>query len=234
MGLYDTLLLPPLLHLVMKNRELTRIRERLIPLTTGRVLEVGCGSGLNLPFYTGDVKELWAIDPNPALMSMACRRAKAVPFPVEFLEQSAETLSMDDRSFDTVVITWTLCSVADAEKCLREVRRVLKPGGTLLFAEHGAAPHASVRVWQERLTPLWRRIAGGCHLNRKPDELLRDAAFRIDRLEARYVRRPRPFTFMYEGIATPCWPAARLVRRDDSDAGRHRDNSAGQRSRRAC
>ena len=201
MGLYRSLLLPPLLHLTMKNGDLTRIRERLIPLAGGRVLEIGCGSGLNLPYYRQDVKELWAIDPNLSLMSMAYRRARGLPFTVEFLDRTAETIPMDDQSFDTVVTTWTLCSVSDPRVALREMRRVLKPGGRLLFAEHGAAPDAHVRSWQDRLTPAWKRIAGGCHLNRKPDDEVRAAGFRIDRLDTRYIRGPRPFTFMYEGEA---------------------------------
>ena len=202
MGLYHSLLLPPLLDWAMKNDELRRIRERLIPLARGRVLEVGCGSGLNLPYYGDDVKELWAIDPNPALISMACRRAKDLPFSIEFLERTAETIPMHDRSFDTVVTTWTLCSVSDIGSALHEMRRVLKPGGLLLFAEHGTAPDAAVRSWQDRLTPFWKRIAGGCHLNRKPDDELRAAGLRIDRLETRYIHGPRPFTFMYEGRAS--------------------------------
>lgn len=202
MNIYQSVLLPPLLHLTMKNGELSRIRERLIPLARGRVLEVGCGSGLNLPYYKANVKELWAIDPNPTLMSMACRRAIDLPFTVEFLECTAETIPMDDRSFDTVVTTWTLCSVSDVAAALREMRRMLKPDGLLLFAEHGAAPDRAVRSWQDRLTPLWKRISGGCHLNRKPDDLLQDAGFQIDRLGTRYVRGPRAFTFMYEGQAS--------------------------------
>lgn len=202
MGLYHSVLLPPLLHLAMKNAELKRIRERLIPLARGRVLEVGCGSGLNLPCYGRDVKELWAIDPSPALMSMAYRRAKDLPLAVEFLDCAAEAIPMDDRSFDTVVTTWTLCSVSDVVAALREMRRVLKPGGPLLFAEHGAAPDRAVRTWQDRLTPPWKRLAGGCHLNRKPDHELRAAGFRIDGLETRYIRGWRPFAFMYEGQAS--------------------------------
>src|SRR3546814_2767665 len=130
MGLYHSVLLPPLLHLAMKNAELRRIRERLVPLARGRVLEVGCGSGLNLPYYGPKVKELWAVDPSPALMSMAYRRAKDLPFAIEFLEHTAASVPMADRTFDTVVTTWTLCSVPDIAVALRAIRRVLNPGGT--------------------------------------------------------------------------------------------------------
>lgn len=201
MGIYNSLLLPPVLHLIMKNRELTQIRKRLIPFARGRVLEVGCGSGLNIPYYGQDVRELWAIDPNPVLMSMAYRRAKGAPFSIEFLDCTAEKMPMDDRSFDTAVMTWTLCSVSDPETVLRELRRILKPNGTLLFAEHGTAPDAAVRFWQDRFTPFWVRIAGGCHLNRRPDDLMRATGFRIGHIEKSYIRGPRPFTFMYEGHA---------------------------------
>ena len=202
MGIYGSLVCPRLIHLAMKNDELTRIRERLIPFARGRVLEVGCGSGLNLLHYGREVKEVWAIEPDPVLMNMAWRRARGAPFAIEFLARTAEAIPMDDRSFDTVVTTWTLCSVSDLGRALQEMRRVLKPGGILLFAEHGVAPQATVRSWQERLTPMWRRIAGGCHLNRKPDDDLRAAGFRIERLETRYVRGPRPFAFMYQGQAS--------------------------------
>lgn len=211
MGLYRTLVLPRLIDFAMRNRELLQIRRRLVPLACGRVLEIGCGSGLNLPYYTAEVKELLAIDPSGELIDMAYRRARIAPFPVKFLERTAEAIPMDDRSFDTVVITWTLCSVQDAEKALREMRRVLKPDGRLLFAEHGSAPHSAVRFWQEQITPIWQRIAGGCHLNRKPDDLLRAAPFRIERLETRYIRGPRPFSYMYVGCATPDWPAPHAV-----------------------
>src|SRR3546814_650650 len=147
MGAYHSLLLPSLLDLAMKNVELRRIRERLVPLARGRVLEVGCGSGRNLPYYGHRVKELWAIDPCPALLSKAYRRAKDLPFVVEFLERTAETIPMDDQSFDAVVTTWTLCSVSDIAVALREMQRVLKPGGTLVFAEHG--PEFGSASWRK-------------------------------------------------------------------------------------
>src|SRR3546814_10617845 len=122
---------------------------------------------------------------------------------------------MDDQSFDAVVTTWTLCSVSDIAVALREMQRVLKPGGTLVFAEHGTAPNIAVRTWQDRLTPLWKRIAGGCHLNRKPDRELRAAGFRIDGLETRYIRGWRPFTFMYEGQASVPLQDATIISRSE-------------------
>src|SRR3546814_6059136 len=132
--------------------------------------------------WSSDVcsSDLWAIDPSPALLSKAYRRAKDLPFVVEFLERTAETITMDDQSFDAVVTTWTLCSVSDIAVALREMQRVLKTGGTLVFAEHGTAPHLALRTWQDRLKPLWQRIAGGCNQNRKHERGVRAAGVRID------------------------------------------------------
>jgi ubiquinone/menaquinone biosynthesis C-methylase UbiE len=203
MGLYDRLILPRLLALAMRTPQLVPYRRRVAGAATGRVLEIGIGSGLNLPFYGPDVSSVTGIDPSPALLAMAGSRRGEMSFPVELLEGSAEALPLDAASADSVVTTWTLCSVPDPEAALREVRRVLRPGGKLLFVEHGRAPEPTTSRWQDRITPVWKHVAGGCHLNRKIDALILGAGFRMERLEAGYMGGPKVMTFMYSGQATP-------------------------------
>ena len=198
---YERWMLPRLIDLAMRNKQATRYRARTIPFAAGRVLEIGVGSGLNLRFYGPRVQQLYALDPSPRLLQMAKKKQHAAGFRVEYLEASAERIPLDSRSIDTVVSTWTLCSVPDAERALREARRVLKPGGQLLFTEHGFAPDPGVQAWQRRLDPLWTRLAGGCHLDRKIDRLIRDAGFDILEMANEYLRGPRPMTYTYSGQA---------------------------------
>ena len=185
----------------MTRDEVTRLRAVNVPAARGVVLEVGIGSGLNLPFYTRAVTRLYGVDPSAELLAIAKPKAAAAPFPVELLNRDADRLPLAAESVDTVVVTWSLCSIADAPGALREMRRVLKPGGVLIFVEHGLSPDAGIRKWQNRLTPFWRRFTGGCHLNRKMDDLVRDAGFTIVDMRTEYVPGPRAFTFMYEGLA---------------------------------
>lgn len=185
----------------MAQDEVTRLRARHVPAAGGVVLEVGVGSGLNLPFYTKAVTRFHGVDRSAELLAMARANAKAAPFPVDLLLHDAAQLPFADAYVDTVVVTWSLCSVANAAGATSEMRRVLKPGGALIFVEHGLSPDAGVRKWQNRLTPAWRQFAGGCHLNRKPDDLLRAAGFIIEALRTEYVPGPRLLTFMYEGRA---------------------------------
>jgi ubiquinone/menaquinone biosynthesis C-methylase UbiE len=188
-----------LIDFAMKNEEVSRLRAKMIPAASGVVLEAGIGSGLNLPFYTPSVTKLYGVDPSLELLEIAKSRIGAVSFPVELLNQPADRIHLADGSVDTVVITWSLCSIAEPSRALKEMRRVLRPGGRLIFVEHGLSPHAGVRSWQNRLTPIWRRLAGGCHLNRKMDDLIRDAGFSIDELQTGYIPGPRPLTYTYEG-----------------------------------
>jgi ubiquinone/menaquinone biosynthesis C-methylase UbiE len=211
MNAYDKWILPRLTDLAMRSREATRYRLQVVPAACGTVLEIGVGSGLNLPFYGIGVDRLIALDPSEELLRMARKKADAAPFPVEFLARSSEEIPSDDRSFDTVVTTWTLCSIPDPTRALSEMRRVLKPGGMLLFAEHGLAPEAGVRAWQERLNPLWRNVTGGCNLNRKPDELIRAAGFTIIQLDTAYAKGLRPMSYVYSGRARPGDPVSKRV-----------------------
>ncbi|HXH08319.1 MAG TPA: class I SAM-dependent methyltransferase [Alphaproteobacteria bacterium] len=185
----------------MQRKAATAERRRFIPLASGTVLEVGVGSGLNLPFYGPRVQRLYALDPSRELWKMARPRLRAVAFPVEYLAASAERIPLEDASVDTVVSTWTLCTIADPLQALAEMRRVLKPKGQLIFVEHGWAPTPGVRAWQDRLTPVWKRIAGGCHLNRPIDALIADAGFEITQIERGYSRGPKLMAYLYKGLA---------------------------------
>jgi ubiquinone/menaquinone biosynthesis C-methylase UbiE len=198
---YDRWVLPTLINLAMRREEATRLRAAHVPAAVGVVMEVGIGSGLNLPFYTSAVTHLFGVDPSPELLAMAREKAAAVQFPVELFNCSADRIPLGDSSVDTVVVTWSLCSIARAEDALREMRRVLKPGGTFIFVEHGLSPDGSVRKWQNRLTPFWGVFTGGCHLNRKMDDLVRGAGFTIADLRMEYVPGPRALAFTYEGRA---------------------------------
>jgi ubiquinone/menaquinone biosynthesis C-methylase UbiE len=202
-GFYNDVVLPRLCNLAMRNRALLPYRERVIAAAQGRVLEVGIGSGLNLPFYGASVRELLALDPAPRLIAMAQRPARAARAPVTFIDASAEAIPLESGSVDTVVTTWTLCTIPQAEAALGEMRRVLRQGGRLLFVEHGLAPDEAVRRWQNRLTPAWAWFSGGCHLNRPMRTMIERAGFRIDRLDTGYAPGPKPMTFMYEGSAAP-------------------------------
>jgi ubiquinone/menaquinone biosynthesis C-methylase UbiE len=202
MGIYAKWILPRVIDLCMRNREVERYRARVVPQARERVLEIGIGSGLNLPFYGEGVQQLYGLDPSAPLLAMARERTDEAGCPVTLIECGAEAIPLEDGSIDTVVMTFTLCSVADPLLVLREIRRVLRPHGALLFAEHGLAPEARVRRWQRRLTPGWRHIAGGCHLDRKVDALIGEAGFTIDELVTEYARGPRPMTYIYCGRAS--------------------------------
>ncbi len=202
MGLYSKYVLPRFIDLGMRNKEATRLRAAWIPRARGEVLEVGIGSGLNLPFYSADVYRIYGVDPSLELQRMARKKTVPAPIQVEYLSQSAEQeLPLADASIDTVVVTWTLCSIANAPKALREMKRVMKANGRLLFVEHGRAPDSRIAVWQDRITPVWKHIAGGCHLNRKIDDLITGAGFRITELKTSYLTGPPPMTYTYQGFA---------------------------------
>lgn len=203
MSFYQRHVPPRLLHMAMRQEALLPFRQRVISAADGRVLEIGIGSGLNLPLYGPSVRTVIGLEPSPELLRMARDRAATAPVPVELLEASAEAVPLELASIDTVVTTWTLCTIPDAYRALAELRRVLKPGGVLLFVEHGRAPEPGVALWQDRLDPLWRRAAGGCHLNRKIYNLISGCGFQIDTLANARLPGPRTHTFLYEGRARP-------------------------------
>jgi len=200
---YEEYILPHLVNLTMRNRYLKPYRERVISAAQGRVLEIGVGSGLNLPLYPAQVREVVALEPSPRLLAMSRRLASGLSLPVKFIQGSAEIIPLNAGSIDTVVTTWTLCTIPAVIEALREMRRVLGPNGQLLFVEHGLAPDNNVRKWQDWLTPAWKRIGGGCHLNRPIPTIVESAGFAITRLETGYMKGPKPMSFLYEGRATP-------------------------------
>ena len=203
MGFYAKRILPHLINAAMKNKDATRLRAVWVPEARGRVLEIGIGSGLNLPFYSSQVECLYGVEPSAELQKMAEERAKRSNLRVEFLLQSAEdAIGLADESVDTVVMTWTLCSIPDPMRALAQMKRVLKPDGRMLFIEHGKSPDAGVARWQDRLQPAWKKIGGGCHLNRKIDQLLGTAGFEIQELQTGYLPGPRPMTYTYQGRAS--------------------------------
>ena len=201
MNFYDRWVLPSILDLVMRQRPLQKYRREVVAAANGRVLEVGVGSGLNFPLYDRRVEIVFGIDPSPRLLAIARQRAAAAGVRAQLLQGSASTIPLADRTVDTVVMTWTLCSIPDPLAALREMRRVLKLHGQLLFVEHGLSPEAGIERWQHRLTPIWCHVAGGCHLDRKMDDLIRSAGFDILRLRTEYAKGPRPLTYMYLGCA---------------------------------
>lgn len=203
MNLYNDLVLPHLCRWAMRNRLLLPYRQRVVGMATGHVLEIGVGAGLNLPFYTTAVRDIQALEPSPRLIAMTRRAAGLAVVPVMFLEDSAEAIPLDDHSVDSVVTTWTLCTIPNVERALAEVRRVLKADGQLLFVEHGLAPQERVQRWQHRLTPAWSKFAGGCHLDRPIQALIEQAGFDLPHIETSYMKGPRPFTFFYEGRGRP-------------------------------
>jgi SAM-dependent methyltransferase len=179
MGLYENWVLPRLLDLAMRNQILDNYRQRTIEAAREVVLEVGVRSGLNLPLYGPAVTRVVAVDPSPELLRLASKRTADMVVPVALIRASAEHLPFPGAVFDTVMMTWTLCSIPNPIAALAEMRRVLKPGGRLLFVEHGLSPEIRTARWQHWLTPYWKRISGGCHLDRKTDDLIRAAGFQV-------------------------------------------------------
>jgi ubiquinone/menaquinone biosynthesis C-methylase UbiE len=198
---YERSVLPYLINLACGVKPIRRQRMNLIPQAEGRVLEVGMGSGLNMPFYDrARVRSIVGVEPSLRMHRLAMRRIRDAGVEVQLMGLSAEKLPAADASFDTVVTTYTLCTVPDPVAALTEMRRVLVPGGKLLFSEHGRAPDAGVRRWQARLNPLWSKVAGGCMLDRDIPSLLEQAGFRLD-VQSRYLPGPKVLSYHYWGEA---------------------------------
>lgn len=201
---YERHILPAALDFACGLPMLAQMRQLVVPQARGRVLEVGIGTGLNMRHYDKTrVSHITGLDPSLQLHPLAQERIAKSGLPVDLIGLSAEKIPLPDASFDTVVITYTLCTIADAHQALLEMRRVLAPTGKLLFCEHGRAPDAGVRRWQDRLQPVWGALAGGCHLGRDIPALLTSAGFSLNNLQTRYLPGPRPFTFHYWGEALP-------------------------------
>lgn len=203
MGFYQDRVLPGLIDLVLGTRAIGELRQRVVADLDGEVLEVGFGSGLNVPYYPAGVDRMRVVDPSAGGRKLAAKRIAASRVPIEFVGLDGQDLPLGDNTVDHVLTTWTLCTIPDAERALAEMHRVVRPGGTLHFLEHGRAPQPRLAKWQDRLTPLQRRIGGGCHINRQIDELISGSGFEIKRMENYFLDEPPKLTgYMFEGIAT--------------------------------
>jgi ubiquinone/menaquinone biosynthesis C-methylase UbiE len=203
MGFYDDRILPYIVNAAMRTKAITDERRRCLEPLMGAVLEIGFGSGLNLPFYPPTVTRVIGVDPSMTSARLARKRIAAVPFPVELIGLSAERLAAEDGSFETIVSTFTMCTIPDVVAALREMRRVLRPGGHLHFVEHGRADDRGVARWQERLNGIQQALFGGCNLNRPISTLIEQAGFRIERLENDYLKgAPRFGGYLYRGVAS--------------------------------
>jgi ubiquinone/menaquinone biosynthesis C-methylase UbiE len=201
MGFYEDQVLPRFIDVALGGGEFARLRERVTSELEGEVLEVGFGSGRNVPYYPASVQRVRAVDPATVGRKLAAKRKAASSVPVEYIGLDGQELPLDDGSVDHVLTTWTLCTIPDVHQALTEVRRVLRPGGALHFLEHGRSPDRNVARWQDRITPVMNRIAGGCHPNRPIDQLLTGADLDVARIDNYYVHGPKALGYMYEGVA---------------------------------
>jgi len=202
MGLYGKYVLPRLIDTACGMGDVMKRRAALIPQAQGDVLEIGIGTGLNLAYYDKTrVTRITGVDPAAQMQALARQRSLDIGIPVDMVAVDVCGIHADAGRFDTIVMTFTLCSIEDPIPALREMKRVLGDGGRLLFCEHGLATEQGVKAWQHRLTPWWKPLAGGCHLNRDIPALIQEAGFVIERLDTGYIKGPRPMTFLYEGVA---------------------------------
>jgi len=204
MGVYERYVVPRLVNFACGMKPVTRQREKVVPLARGTVLEIGIGTGLNLAHYDGGkVNKVIGLDPSEESWKIARNRHDDLPFELDFVGLPGEEIPLEDDSVDTVLVTYSLCTIPDPVAALAGMRRVLKPDGQLVFCEHGLAPDAGVRQWQARINPVWRVVAGGCNLNRPIPTLLEDAGFVLDRMETGYLPgTPRVAGFNFWGVAT--------------------------------
>ena len=203
MSLYDKYILPKFLNCACGSKPVSRQRQKVVPLVEGKVLEVGIGSGLNLPFYDkSKIDELWGLDPSEQLSDMARKVADKENIVVNFISSGAEEIPLPDKYFDSVLITYTMCTIPEVARANREIKRVLKRGGKLIFCEHGEAPDETIRKWQKRINPFWGKLAGGCNINRKIPSLIQNSGFEIVELEEMYLpKTPKIAGYNYWGYA---------------------------------
>ncbi len=202
MRLYEKYILPKITEFLCSGKPIMYQRKKVVPLAKGRVLEIGIGSGLNLQFYdSSNVEYIWGLDPSTKMQKMAEKRATNIPFEVEFIGMSGNAIPLDSKSANTVLVTYTLCTIPDVVQALSEMNRVLMPGGELIFCEHGLAPDEDVRRWQNRINPVWKRMGGGCNLNRSIPNLIEQGGFKINNIETMYIPGWKPACFNYWGSA---------------------------------
>ncbi len=202
MSFYDNHILPHVINLCCGMKPVRRQRQKIVPHATGRVLEVGMGTGLNMPYYNPDnVEMIFGLEPNQRSCKMAAEQIARAGMVVDFIGLDGQEIPLEKNSVDTVVLTYTLCTIPDTTRAMLEMRRVLRPGGKLLFSEHGMAPDAAVRKWQDRINPLWGKIGGGCNLNRNIPEIIRNGGFEMKALDEMYVPGPRFASYTYWGEA---------------------------------
>ncbi|WP_321397002.1 class I SAM-dependent methyltransferase [Emcibacter sp.] len=203
MGFYSERILPHIVNAACGMDNVKGLREKVVPHAQGRILEVGFGSGHNLPYYTADkVEKLWALEPSEGMRKLARDRVSETPFEVDYLGLEAEEIPLDENSVDTIVMTYTLCTIPDTARALKGMKRVLKPGGRLLFSEHGRAPDEAVAHFQDRWNNIWKKVLGGCNLNRDINSMIREAGFKPEDMTADYIEGPKFASFMYWGSAT--------------------------------
>jgi len=203
LGLYNKYILPRVLNCSCGSKPINHQRNKIVPLAEGIVLDIGIGSGLNIPFYDkSKIKYLYGLDPSKELIEMARPLANLNQIEIEFLECGAENIPLLDNSIDTVLITYTMCTIQDVILSNSEIKRVLKDNGKLLFCEHGLAPDKNIAKWQKIINPIWNKIAGGCNLNRNIPELITSSGFKISNMEEMYLPNTPKFAgYNYWGVA---------------------------------
>ena len=201
MGFYDKYILPTFLNCACGTKPMQYQRKKIVPFAKGDVLEIGIGSGLNLPFYDLDqINKIWGLDPSEELNSMAEKVARDIDIDVDLIIGGAEEIPLPENSIDTILLTYTLCTIPKVKDSIKEIERVLKPSGSMFFCEHGLAPDEKVAKWQQRLNPYWKKIAGGCNLNRDIPKIILDSSFKITKLETMYLPSTPKFAgFNYWG-----------------------------------
>lgn len=204
MGFYENTILPSIIDWSCSMAPIIELRKKVVPLAKGKVLEVGIGSGINLSLYNpAQVEHVWGLEPASGMRRKATKNLSLSPVTVEWLDLPGEAIPLDNNSVDTVLLTYTLCTIPDWKTALQQMHRVLKPQGKLLFCEHGRAPQKSVSKWQDRLTPVWKKFAGGCHLNRPIATCIEESGFTIEEINNLYLEKaPRFAGYMYYGQAS--------------------------------
>jgi ubiquinone/menaquinone biosynthesis C-methylase UbiE len=202
MNFYSQRIFPRIMDMALKTREFTELRKSLLGEVSGDVFEIGFGTGLNLPHYPSNVKRITTVDPNPGARKLAERRMAQSPIEVRYQTMSGEALNLPEESFDTVVCTFTLCSIVNVDAAMAEMRRILRKGGRMFFIEHGLSDDPRIQWWQHKLNPLNKIVGDGCHLNRIPITTISNSGLRIDRLDKFYLKKaPKYGGFIYRGVA---------------------------------